>query len=208
MCLGSKERAAARQRAAAIASDVQLVKKLPTPNKDREIPDGVYKTIREAVQDEHEMRTLCEYWAGNPVIDWHVYDSESADYTALFLACLSGRVDTARLLISAGADVNAVHDGMTALLFACIHADLPMVRLLVNEGADVNCEWMMFTSCLDLIMERIEGPQEGLGFRLTQEGLIPVSREDLLAIAEILRRAGGWRGGFCLCLCNSYCRWF
>ncbi len=69
MCLGSKERAAARQRAATIASDVQLVKKLLTPNKDREIPDGMYLTIREAVQDERKMRTLCEYWAGNPVID-------------------------------------------------------------------------------------------------------------------------------------------
>ena len=198
MCLRSKERAAARQRAAAIASGAQLIEKLPTPNKDRRIPVGVYKTIREAVHDEAKMRTLCEYWAGNPVIDWHVYDPESADSTALFLAAQSGRVDTARLLISAGADVNAVHHGMTALLLACMFAHLPMIRLLVNEGADVNCPLMMST-CLDLIMKKIEG---------SQERFIHVPREDLLAIAEILRRAGGWRGGFCFCLCDMFCRWF
>jgi hypothetical protein len=200
MCLPSEKRAAARQRAAAQASGVQLVEKLPTPNKDKRIPVGVYQTIRDAVGDEARMRVLCEHWAGNPVIDWHVWDSETSDINSLCLAAQYGRVDTARLLISAGADVNAVHHGMTPLIYACMEARLPMIRLLVNEGADVNCPLAWMITPLDLIMEKIDCDRSQDGYR---PGLV---REDLLAIAEFLRRAGGRRGGFCFCLLAGFCR--
>jgi hypothetical protein len=197
MCLPSTERAAARQRAAAQASGVQLVEKLPTPNKDKRIPVGVYQTIRKAVADEAEMRVLCERWAGNPVIDWYVYDPESADHTALFLACAIGKVETARLLISAGADVNRYYQGFTPLTFACAYMHLPIIRLLINEGADVNATLMGVTTPLDMVMRKIDECKYG-------DDPVPVP-EDLLAIAELLKRAGGWRGG-CLFCCISCLR--
>jgi hypothetical protein len=196
MCLPSTERAAARQRAAATAAGYQLIEKLPTPNKDKRIPVGVYQTIRQAVVDEPKMRALCEYWAGNPVIDWYVWDPESADTNALLLAIANRREDTVRLLISAGADINAIYHGMPVFVYALIYTHLPIVRLLINEGADVNAPLMMSTP-LDIIMDKIEEPKDGY---------VLASREDLLAIAELIKRAGGRRGGFCFCFVESCLR--
>ena len=196
MCLPSKERAARRQRAAATAAGVLLVEKLPTPNRDSRVPVGTTEAIREAIVNAVKMKALCEQWAGNPVIDRYDWSLESADCNALFLACAYGREDTVRLLISAGADVNAVYHGLTALIQACFYCRLPIIRLLINEGSDVNAPIMMSTP-LDLIMNKIEKKRSG-------EDPGVVSMEDLLAIAELIKRAGGRRGGFLFC-CMDNC---
>jgi hypothetical protein len=203
MCLPATERAAARQRAAATAAGFQLIEKLPTPNKDRRIPVGVYQTIRDAVHDEAKLQSLCEYWAGNPVIDWYVSHSDDSDSNALHLACELGRVDAARLLISAGADVNFVCDGKTPLISACLrNPDLPTIRLLINEGSDVNAAYMTLTRPLDLIMKRIDAYSR-TGYKGEGVPYEPVpAPADLLAIAELLKRAGGTSGdGGCLWIC-------
>ena len=57
--------------------------------------------------------------------------------TALMSACRRGRLKTARLLVAAGADVNAEDDdGVSALREALEHPRI--VRLLLEAGADVN----------------------------------------------------------------------
>lgn len=69
--------------------------------------------------------------------------------TALMVAVVHGRVETARVLLKKGANVNATANfpdsgatvpqrGVTALMQASASGDLPMVKLLVEHGADVN----------------------------------------------------------------------
>ena len=200
MCLPSKERAAARQRAAATAAGVQLVEKLPTPNRDIRVPVGTTEAIRAAVGDAVKMKALCEQWAGNPVIDRYDWKSETPDYNALFLACKYGREDTARLLISAGADVNAVCHGFPALIHACIYGHLPIIRLLIHEGADVNAPLMIMTTPLDMIMDKIQAHRK---CEHMADSSVP---DDLLAVAELIKRAGGRRGGISFCCMDSCLR--
>jgi ankyrin repeat protein len=59
--------------------------------------------------------------------------------TALHWAAHGDRVDTAALLIGAGAKVDAVNDfGVTPLSLACTNASAAMVDLLLRAGADPN----------------------------------------------------------------------
>ena len=66
----------------------------------------------------------------------------SDGWTALMHACQGGHVDTARLLIDSGADVNAkrTSDGLTALMAACQGGHVDTARLLIDSGADVNAK--------------------------------------------------------------------
>ena len=58
--------------------------------------------------------------------------------TALMHACLSGSTQCVRLLLQAGAQVNAKDSfGMTALMMAATTGELDMVRCLVRAGADI-----------------------------------------------------------------------
>ena len=54
-------------------------------------------------------------------------------------ACISGNVEIARMLVKAGARVNAkAHDGMTSLMYAAENANKTLVRMLLRAGARVN----------------------------------------------------------------------
>ena len=60
-------------------------------------------------------------------------------YTLLQIAAKLGHVQTAKLLIDRGADINAVHKWVgTPLHLACGYGHLDMVNLLIERGADVN----------------------------------------------------------------------
>lgn len=196
MCLLTKKRAAARQRAAAIAAGRPLVEKLPTPNKDERAPPGEYQVIRDAIHDETALRALCEKWAGNPVIDFYERSrgstgSEVGNECALASACYFGNEAAARLLISAGADVNAINGSCSALTFALFTCHLPIVRLLIDEGADVNHLFMTSTP-LDMVEQQRKRIGEGGTFQ---------EPENLSAIVELLERAGGKRGGLLFLFC-------
>ena len=58
--------------------------------------------------------------------------------TPLFVAARNGALDTTRLLINMGADIDAVDSaGFTPLLRAAGQGHLDVVKLLVDEGADM-----------------------------------------------------------------------
>jgi ankyrin len=68
-------------------------------------------------------------------------ESPNADgQTALMVVARSGRVDAARVLLSHGANVNAVEHwrGQTALMWAAAQHQPAMVAELIARGADVN----------------------------------------------------------------------
>ena len=72
----------------------------------------------------------------------HGADPNSRDrwygQTALMWAAAAGRVDVARLLINAGADVNVVDvEGSTALMFASSNGHLILAEMLLDRGADI-----------------------------------------------------------------------
>jgi FOG: Ankyrin repeat len=59
--------------------------------------------------------------------------------TALMLAAAHKQADSVRLLLAAGADVNAKNDdGSTALMAASLKGDINVVRMLLDANADVN----------------------------------------------------------------------
>ena len=60
-------------------------------------------------------------------------DSKGA--TALLYASIHGHIDSARILIEAGADVNVRMGRTTALGFALEHEHADLVRLLLHSGA-------------------------------------------------------------------------
>ncbi|HEX4998511.1 MAG TPA: ankyrin repeat domain-containing protein [Terriglobia bacterium] len=63
--------------------------------------------------------------------------------TPLMFAAREGHVDAARLLLDAGADVNAVDkNGITPLFMAISNNRVPMARLLIDRGADIHArDW-------------------------------------------------------------------
>ncbi len=72
---------------------------------------------------------------------------DKAGYTALMFAARSGDVESARLLLDAGAKAtDAAGDGMTALVLATIRGHIPVAQLLLERGADPNVEDIGYTA--------------------------------------------------------------
>jgi ankyrin len=82
------------------------------------------------------VKTLCDHgaWA-----DATVDTSTKSPWTCLQYAANKGRIETARILLNAGADVNGYSGERTPLLGALRQpdADVEMVELLLRRGADV-----------------------------------------------------------------------
>lgn len=67
----------------------------------------------------------------------------SGGMTALLFAARDGLLDAARLLVEAGADVNATDpNGITPLVMAISNGQLPVARFLIDHGADARrADW-------------------------------------------------------------------
>lgn len=75
----------------------------------------------------------------NQSIIIHLIPVPQTGTTALFFAAQEGNVEVARLLISAGAEVNCPsQDGATPLFVACQAGHIVMVKELLESGAQVN----------------------------------------------------------------------
>ena len=61
-----------------------------------------------------------------------------SDETALILAGRYNELDTIKLLLSRGANVNEAAGGVTALMLSALYGDPPTLRYLLRRGADVN----------------------------------------------------------------------
>ena len=64
-------------------------------------------------------------------------------------SCRKGHVDTARLLLDKGAEVDrAEKHGATPLLVACYEGHVDAARLCLDSGADINLGWTpLFAAC-------------------------------------------------------------
>jgi ankyrin repeat protein len=68
------------------------------------------------------------------------YRSLSAE-TVLMVSVLSGKMNTVKTLIDAGADINAkCYDGTNALMMAAIRYNVDIVKVLLDAGANVNAK--------------------------------------------------------------------
>ncbi|KAI1329331.1 ankyrin [Xylariaceae sp. FL0255] len=123
---------------------------------ERKIPEGIQWTplltlaIGHQVSDEKILELISEgadiHSVGDPEMPPFCLDQVYLPYTPLQMAVKSGRFNTARLLLSYGADINAPAfplKGRTALQAACgnesgIKATLSLVEFLLDNGADVN----------------------------------------------------------------------
>jgi ankyrin repeat protein len=71
-------------------------------------------------------------------LDWQ---DEEYDETTLHLTAYYGRVEIARMLIDAKADVNVQDDGgCTPLRMGAFYGEVEIVRMLIDAGADVNVQ--------------------------------------------------------------------
>jgi ankyrin repeat protein len=62
-------------------------------------------------------------------------------FTALLFASRVGDLESAKILLEAGADVNdAAADGMSALTLATVRANIPVAKLLIEHGANPNAD--------------------------------------------------------------------
>jgi len=74
-------------------------------------------------------------WYGQELTD--VKSKNLVDDTPLHTMCSFGELESARILIEAGADVNAKGDfGYTPLFQAVIGENPKLIELLINSGAD------------------------------------------------------------------------
>ena len=59
-------------------------------------------------------------------------------FTSLIIAASSGHANTVRVLIDAGANINAATGGWTSLIFASDRGHTKIVSILLDAGADIN----------------------------------------------------------------------
>jgi ankyrin repeat protein len=77
----------------------------------------------------------------------HAHQIDAGGSTALLFAASSGDVESARLLLDRGADVNDTSaDGNSALVLAAFSGHGPVARLLIERGADPNAAGAGYTA--------------------------------------------------------------
>ena len=120
--------------------------------------------------------------------------------TALFVAALFGRTETAGLLIDKGAKIKAAKgkDGSTALHTAAFFCNAEMVKLLLDKGADVNALNKRSETPLDAVAspwsEGLGELYKGIGVALGMKLDLKHIEATRPKIAALLRSRGGKKG--------------
>uniref|UniRef100_A0A0G4HNR4 Uncharacterized protein n=1 Tax=Chromera velia CCMP2878 TaxID=1169474 RepID=A0A0G4HNR4_9ALVE len=146
-------------------------------------------------------------------------DPPTVGLPPLFSAVVEGKLEAARMLLQAGAEVDAVCEGLpgieeTPLLIAISKGNLPAVQLLVEGGADLEKRSYMKTPLLFAIdKERLEIAQYlvSAGADMSAEddnGQKPLDYAAYLGLTDLLefmlmkgadlnaKTSGGWVKGF------------
>jgi ankyrin repeat protein len=88
--------------------------------------------------------TCCPTYSGDPD---GVIEIEQGGFTPLLFAAQQGDIDSAKLLVAAGANVNDVApDGTTALVLAAHSGVVPFVEFLLDKGAEPNAAGAGYTA--------------------------------------------------------------
>ena len=83
--------------------------------------------------------------------------------TPLVFAIAAGNIEIIKILINAGANVNASYGGLTPLMMSLSHNNPEIIKILVDAGADVNAkaktEDIAGLTVLDIAKERLNNPE-------------------------------------------------
>ena len=139
-----------------------------------------HNRLMQLVRPEAKIEEQREFLA-HPGVDVNTSYARTGQTPLMYPGCLS--TERVKLLLGAGADVNAVStDGCTALIDAVICGAKGSVEILIAAGADVNMKdnngftalWYAiqcsFTDCIDILME--EGADVTLASNNTPEILL------------------------------------
>ncbi len=137
-----------------------------------------------------------------------------ADYysfTPLMIASYNGYSSLARMLIKAGADINAEDDhGFTALIYACYNGNTDIVKMLIDAGANIEKRCKHY-ECTSLIYAAGQGHTNTVSLLidagadinalsgLGHTALISASKEGHTDIVKLLINAGAdvnFRGSY------------
>lgn len=128
-----------------------------------------------------------EYAAGNWLL--HGEAIMPVDKTPLHLAVEAGEVECAKLLLSAGADVNILDfDKRSALHLALEQQEQELVELLVQSGANVNQTSQDFVSPLHFVAQR--GPGAVMKLLLDKGADVKLVNDDGWSALHLAARAG------------------
>jgi len=136
--------AAARQRGAPMGCchhkepvKITRIERYPvTKEKSALPPAGTAKKIFEAARDNNiaVLTKLCKEWAGHRCIDEFKSTSE---FTSWMIAADFGHIEVLKVLIAAGANIQATHNGSNALHLAAREGHKAVCQLLADEGVDL-----------------------------------------------------------------------
>src|SRR5581483_6446868 len=81
--------------------------------------------------------------------------AKSGAFSAFLFAVRAGNIETARVLLEAGADVNeTLGDGTSALLLAVMNAHYEAAAFLLERGADPNADAQGWTPLHQVVWSR------------------------------------------------------
>ena len=107
-------------------------------------------------------------------------DRSSSGTTPLMRACASGQIETVRMLIGRGADVNASNDlGWTPLMVATLNKKSQVASLLIQSGADPYVKSEQGSTALDMaVNSEDEDLERILGTAMSTQASVPMTEAD------------------------------
>jgi ankyrin repeat protein len=188
-------------------ADANFVTQEPIPEDCGWDPDPMYRAALDiAAESGHNdlVRLLLYYGANVEGVGPYAKEIESRKETLLLWvtplgwAILRGKHQTAKLLLDAGANPNAIFPGPygvrakcdTAAEIACSKGDLEAVRLLVEAGLAINSVSSTWFGT-PLIAAAVEGHSEVVKYLLTKGADVNLTNEDGLTP---LHKVSGWGG--------------